>query len=278
MALIVPQNRQTFFTPWDVQGGLRNWPDLFAAAGRSSQNVSLHTGVDVENGKGDQLLRRYAAMVSHNAAFDADGAVQNMTEFKQGGGINVALDQHGRIGLIWNWRCFIPEKDMAEYQAIWRECSKLHTDQEKKVRLSDEERLLQYKDFLLRVSKLMGTWSLELARGYASPTKTPAQTGANEAEEELQVKCLSVDLLCRMGEDGAQNPALNDYWLARMDVKSKPTTKRDLWENIAQRAEWLTLREFHQAMADGYVLDPYTPAALYQLMVRRPDVYKNLAA
>ncbi len=278
MAFIVPQDRRTFFTPWDVQGGLRNWPDLFAAAGRSSQNVSLHTGVDVENGKGDQLLRRYAAMVSHNAAFDADGAVQNMTEFKMGGGINVAIDQHGRLGLIWNWRCFVPAEHMAEYQALWRECSRIHEDPEKKVRLSDEKRLVQYKAFLLRVSKFMGTWSLELARGYASPTKTAAQTGAGEAEEELRVKCLSVEPLCKMGEDGAQNPALNDYWIAMMDVQGKPTTKRDLWENIAQRAEWLTRSELHKAMADGYVLDPYTPAALYQLMVRRPDVYDKLAA
>lgn len=278
MALIVPTNRQTLFTGWDAEAGDGSWMERFLAAGRPSQNTVLLTGLDVENGMGNQILRRYSPMVSHNSAFGADGAVHNMTEFKQGGGINVALDQHNRIGLIWNWRCFIPEKDMPEYQAIWRECSKLHKDVEKKVRLSDEERLLQYKDFLLRVSKLMGTWSLELARGYASPTKTPAQTGANEAEEELQVKCLSVDLFCKMGEDGAQNPALNDYWLARMDVKSKPTTKRDLWENIAQRAEWLTLAEFHQAMVDGYILDPYTPAALYQLMVRKPDVYAKLAA
>ena len=281
MPVTIPSTVPQRYTAWDIESGTGSWALRFAEAQRSSQELRLGTGFDVENGKGDTLLRRYGSVVGHDN-FSAANAVQNMTEFKLGGVINVALDQEGKLGLVWNYRPIVPREKMAEYREIWKSTSKLLEDRtdsrDPDVRLSDDKRLLQYKAFMLRATQLLGAWSLEFARGYGDVTKTPEQNAQNEAEEELQVRCTERFELAVIGEDMAQNPALNSYCFARMDVKGKPKVGRDIWEKIAMRAEWLTLSEVAQAFKDGHILDPYTLTALQALQFLRPDLYASIAA
>ncbi len=279
MALTVPTTVPQQYTAWDVEEELGSWSKRFADANRLLQETRLLTGVDVENGAGNMLLRRYASIVAHEG-FVAKGAIQNVTEFKLGGVINVALNQGNKLGLVWNYRPIIPREQMPVYRFLWNGCAnllepKLHPD-DPDIRLSIEKRMLQYKAFLLRVAPLLGMWSLELPRGYGDVTKTPVQNAESEAEEELQVRCVERFELGLLGEDTAQNPALNSYCFVRMDVKGKPRQPRDLWEKIAAKAEWLTLSELAQAFKDGHVVDPYTLAALQVLQFERPDLYASI--
>ncbi len=273
MGLTVPTHVPIVFDWYDNMSGEHPWLDRLAFAGRNPQTTPILTGFDVENGLGNQLLRRYAQLVGHTH-FAGKNAVVNMTEFKLGGVINIALNQDGLVGLIWNYRPIIPRKNMEKYRAAWRDTCMVRTDDGK--RLSSEVLEQQFREFLTRVTPLVGMWSLELARGYAEATKTVEQSAQGEGEEELLVECTSVEFLDLVAEDTAQNPALNAYHYARMDVKGRPTTKRDLWENIAQRAEWLTLGEIYQAVRDGHLIEPYTLTGLKVLEIYMPEVYRSI--
>ncbi len=262
---------------YDFWGSENDWPAIFHKLGRMSQtaNYPLFSSpfTDaryaelVERGDGAELLRIYADFVQHTS-LDDPRPVQNKTEFKLGGVINFALKQDNRIGVLWNQRCVVPRQKMSEYQAIWRRYAHVPSKGHK------PENVIA---FLREVAPLIGVWSLELARGYGNVTKTAAESAKAEAEEELLVRCLSVEELGMMGEDVAQNPALNTYSLVRMDVKGRPKVGRDLWEKIAMRAEWLTLGELYQAVRDGHVVDPYTLTGLKMLEIWRPDVYAKIA-
>lgn len=252
---------------YDFWGSENDWPDVFDKLRRPSQTTDYGVAKLVERGDGAELLRIYADMVAYVNVGDPK-AVQNTAEFKLGGAISVALNQENKIGVLWNGRAVIPREKMAEYQAIWRKYAHVP---------SKGRELKKVTAFLREVAPLIGKWSLELARGYGEVTKTAAQSGAAEAEEELLVQCLDVQELGMMGEDTAQNPALNAYYYVRMNVQGKPSVGRDLWEKIAQRAEWLTLSELYQAVRDGHILDPHTLAGLKMLEIYKPEVYAKIA-
>lgn len=263
---------------YDFWGSENDWPGIFDKLGRVSQTANYPIFSSpytdecyarlVERGDGGELLRIYADMVQH-ASFEDPKAVQNTTEFKLGGVVNVALNQENKVGVLWNGRAVIPRAKMAAYQDAWRK----HAHVPSKGRQPKKT-----IDFLREVAPLIGAWSLELARGYGHVTKTAAQSGRAEAEEELLVQCLDVQELGMLAEDLAQNPAQNVYNLVRMDVKGKPPKPVDLWEKIAGRAEWLTLSELYQAVRDGHVIDPYTLTGLKMLEIYRLDVYSSIPA
>lgn len=266
MALQVPTNPASSFDYLDNVD--TQWVRLFHEAGRKSQRHPCGSSLLVENGMATELLRFYADILSHND-FNAAKAVQNLTEFKHGGAINVALDQDFRIGLIWNYRPLIRRERVADYRAAWKRFAHVPS------KGVDDAKVL---GFLKEVVPMLGAWSLELARGYGSPTATAAQTSRSEAEEELLVRCTEVRPLTLMGEDGAQNPAPNDIFLVFMDVKGKPTKPVDLWEKIGARAVWTTMSEYEQAVRDGHIVDPYTPMGIEMLRIFDRETYDKVAA
>ena len=244
------------------------WGYLFREAGRKSQRWQCGSSLLVENGMATELLRFYADILSHND-FNAAKAVQNLTEFKHGGAINVALDQYFRIGLVWNFRPLIRRERVADYRAAWKRFAHVPS------KGIDGSRVLA---FLKEVVPMLGVWSLELARGYGSPTASAAATGHSEAEEELLVRCTEVRPLTLMHEDTAQVPAPNDIFLARMDVKGRPSKPVDLWEKIGARAVWATMTQYEQAVRDGYIVDPYTPMDIEILRIFDRATYNLIAA
>ncbi len=264
MGLTRPTHVPSTFDYWDNDA--TRWPELFRGK-RPSQRKEYLSSVAIENGTGTELLRFYADIISHTD-FDVAKAVQNTTEFKYGGAINVALNQDRKLGLIWSYRPVVPRAKIDDYRVAWKRFAHVP---------SKEPRPDLVEAFLAEVVPMLGDWSLEFARGYGDVTKTAVQNAENEAEEELQVRCVERFELALIGEDMAQNPALNCYCFARMDVRAKPKVGRDLWEKIAQRAEWLTLSELAQAFQDGHVLDPYTLTALQALQFTRPDLYAQIA-
>lgn len=266
MSIQVPTTIPITFDCWDndVENATDDWHQRFLLAGRPSQRTEYGDGgIAVENGLGKELLRLYADIVSHTD-FDATRAIQNLTEFKLGGAINIAVNQDWMLGLVWNYRPVIPRSKIPAYREIWQKYAHVPSKD------FNPEKLYGFLD---EAVPLLGQWSLELPRGYGEVTKTAAQSAAAEVEEELQVQCLDVQLLGLMGEDMAQNPALNTYNYVRMNVRGKPTNGRDLWEKIAAKAEWLTLAELYQAIRDGYVIDPFTLTGLKMLEIFKPDVY-----
>lgn len=271
MAIHVPTHVPTSFSSWDIWEDINqpgSWSKIFEMAGRPSQRTSYMSSTLVENGMGTELLRLYSDIVSHND-FDAKTAIQNLTEFKLGGAINIAVNQDRNIGLVWNYRPIVRWSKIDEYRDIWRKYAHIPSKE------LEPEKIL---NFLREVVPLLGQWSLEMPRGYGSVTKSAMQTAIDEAEEELLVQCTELSRIGMLGEDTAQNPALNDYCVAIMNVRGKPSKPRDLWEKIAARAEWIGRAEFDQAVRKGHIVDPFTLAAMEMLRIYAHAVYFHLAA
>lgn len=265
MALIVPPTDPA--VSFDYLDNIETqWGSLFHDAGRKSQRWQCGTSILIENAMASELLRLYADIMSHNN-FNAARTIQNLSEFKHGGAIIVALNELFLVGLVWNYRPIVRRECIDDYRAAWKRLAHVPSQQ------VDADKV---HCFLEEVVPMLGVWSLELARGYGSPTMTAAQTGITEAEGELQVRCNEVRLVTRMCEDMAQNPAWDDIYLALMDVKGKPTNPVDLWEKIGARAVWVTIREYDQAVREKHIVDPYTPMALDMLRVYDPETFYQI--
>ncbi len=262
-----PAERPAKFHFWD---GLEYaWEDLFSGVGRQSQRAAVGTGTNVINAKGDAILRRYRDVMIGDPA-DAAKVLQNFTEFKQGGVVNLALNQHNDMGFVWNFRPVVPFKCAAEYRAAWRAAEYVPGAPD-----ADEKEAA----FLERVRPLIGQWSLETPRGYGHVViPTPDELSKKKVEGKLLVTVQSQKPLGMLHEDMAQNPAPNDYYVVRMDVQGKPVEPSDIYQRIAAKAIWLTRSEFDQAVRDGHVTDPYSLAVLEMCRIYAPDVYSTIAA
>lgn len=267
MFISPPSTRPSKFHFWD---GLEyDWAQLFAGVGRSSQRIAVGTGTNVMNAKGNSILRRYRDVMNGDPA-DPIKALQNFTELKKGGVVNLAINQHGDMGLVWNYRPVVPFAAAAEYRAAWDAAEYVPGAAD----AAEKEAA-----FLERVRPLIGQWSLEAPRGYGN-VALPTADAASKAKVEgkLLVEVLSQQRLGMLHEDMAQNPAPNDYFIVRMDVQGKPVESTDIYQRIAAKAVWLTRSEFDQAVRDGHVTDPYSLAALEMARIYAPDVYATLSA
>lgn len=261
-----PEGRPATFHFWD---GLEyDWAQLFAGVGRSSQRITVGTGTNVVNAKGDSILRRYRDVMNGDPA-DPIKALQNLTELKLGGVVNLALNQRNEMGFVWNFRPVVPFALAAEYRNAWRAAEYVPGAPD----ADDKEAA-----FLATVRPLIGQWSLETPRGYGSVSSHSIDaTSKVRAEGKLLVTVQSQQRLGMLHEDMAQNPAPNDYYVVRMDVQGKPVDPNDVYQRIAAKAIWLTRREFDQAVRDGHVTDPYSLAMLEMCRIYAPDVYLTIA-